>query len=234
MEVEIADAMLEGPGVLEQVALGEVVELLRRLDLVAHRMHGPDQADDLLLRRRGHVQRGDESDDPLAQLQRLAGDVLATVGDEVLAEAGEEEVELVAAVAFDGVGVQVELDEEADDAVVLALELLEEAAQQRGADALVGQEDLARGLDQLDLDIVERRPRGRSLGDVEHRPDGLHPVVEAVEIEIVGWRVGEQVPEHAGGELVRRPDRFQAIGNAHVTRVQGADFGDRHAPPRML
>ena len=42
------------------------------------------------------------------------------LGDEVLAEAREEEVELVAAIAFHGVGVQIELDEEVDDVVVLA------------------------------------------------------------------------------------------------------------------
>ena len=117
IEVEIADAMLERARVLEQVALGEVVELrrrpgCRRASSVMARMSRTTSS------RGAAATRSSDTSSMMRWRSRAtrAARTRSRSAMEVLAEAGEEEVELVAAVAFDGVGVQIELDEAVDDA----------------------------------------------------------------------------------------------------------------------
>src|SRR5437762_12930511 len=129
MKVEIADAMLEEARVAQQMALGEILELADALHFFAHRADGADQLHYFFLRRRTHGENRDEGDDLLAKFERIARPVLAAIGAEILADAREEEIDFVAAIAVDAAGMEVVLDQMMDDRVVGAFQSLEEAAQ---------------------------------------------------------------------------------------------------------
>src|SRR5207237_7586504 len=126
---------------------------------------------------------GDEGDDALAELQRIARPVFAALGDEVLADAREEEIDFVAAVAFDRIGVEIELDEELDDRVVLPFEPFEKAADERWTDLLIGGDE-RRGC------AIEREIRRGDFGGgvihlraVQSLADRLHPIVDFSEVD---------------------------------------------------
>src|SRR6266542_7066680 len=142
MKVEVTEAMLEEAGVLEEVAFGQLLECLRRLNVIANAAHRANEPDHFLLRCVDRSQQRHQRNETLPKFERVARRVLRPVGNEVFADSGEEVIELVAKVAFERVGVKIELDQKEDDALVLPLHLLEKSAHDRSAHLLVGAQQL--------------------------------------------------------------------------------------------
>jgi uncharacterized protein (DUF2267 family) len=57
---------------------------------------------------------------------------------------------------------------------------------------------------------VEIRHRFHRIGAVERARGVLDPAVDLGELDRVRQRLGEELSEHAGGELVGGPRRFEA------------------------
>src|SRR2546428_11716594 len=114
-------------------------------------------------------------------------------------------------IALYRVGVQIELDEELDDGLVLTLQLLEETAEQRGADHLVGAKKLRRGAIEGQLAQTESRTRFVDLRRVQRAAGGLDPVVGVLEIDLIRQRPAEPTLEHGPCGLVIGPHRLETV-----------------------
>jgi hypothetical protein len=121
---------------------------------------------------------------------------MIAVGNEVFTDAGEEIVELVAAIAVNRLGVEIKLDQVEDDVLVLAPDLLEEAAENRSADFVIGAEKLSRCPIERQLAESDRRCGVVDPRCVQNHARGFDAIVRALKINFVGRGRRNQVLEN--------------------------------------
>jgi hypoxanthine phosphoribosyltransferase len=144
------------------------------------------------------------------------------------AAAGEENVELVEGVLFEVVGEQIELEQCAEDLLVLALDVVEELAHDRWRKLALDAGQLAMDPVELSLELVELRGRVDGAVDPDLVDDLFQSLVEGLKVVCIGHGPFVEVLKDPAEELVEGPQRSEAVGQCGIPNAQGMRLGSLH------
>ncbi len=220
--------MLELAVAADQRALVQRVEALEAAHLVAHRVdHRPALLDELVAGGGLAELRPDPLED-LGQPVVVAQHQLAGAVVELLAQAREQEVDLVQPVrgpGSAGMRVEIEPDELAEDLLVVILHSPEELPQQVGRDFGILLLERSDELREPAVDRLQPVTDPFALGGVQTLRDLLQPGVEVLEFRgVLILHALEESFAQALEELMEGPARPEAVRDVGVTAVENAQF----------
>ncbi len=123
---------------------------------------------------------------------------------------------------------QVELEQSGEDFFILALDVVKELAHHRWSELALDSRELTMNPIELAFELIQLGSRVDGTLDSDLVDKLFQSFVKGLKIVGVGHRSFAEVLEHPAEELVKGPQRSEAVGQCGIPNAQGMCAGSLH------